>query len=137
MGIVYSQSVTSMRIMSKSFGCCVDFLAFVHGSFHWIAMSNCCTIYSLSISRYVLGEIPLLEQMRNTPDLKLDNLGVIVLKGMLCFYQTYTDFSCLYAKGIFKLWVMKDYGVKESWMMSLSVEAGLFYAHPCIQMVKC
>ncbi|PHT99543.1 hypothetical protein BC332_29331 [Capsicum chinense] len=42
-----------------------DCLAFVHGTFHWVGLSNYgSTIVSFNISNEVYGQIPLLERMR-------------------------------------------------------------------------
>ncbi|XP_009759408.1 F-box/kelch-repeat protein At3g23880-like isoform X1 [Nicotiana sylvestris] len=100
------------RVSGGAMDCGMDSLAFVHGAFHWVGLSRCSTIISLNISSEVYGEIPLIEQMCNTYNAKFIDQGVLVLGGMLCFYYTYYRFSRYVP---FKLWVMKDYGVKESW----------------------
>lgn len=47
--------------------------------------------------------------------------GVSVLRGILCFYSTY-NYVVEGAEGIFNLWVMKDYGVRESWTKLINVQ---------------
>ncbi|XP_059287378.1 F-box protein CPR1-like [Lycium ferocissimum] len=98
--------------------CGMDSLAFIHGAFHWLGKSAYYIIVSFNISNEVYGEIPLLERMCNIFDLRLDH-GVSVLRGMLCYYSTSPK---LYHQGTFKLWVMKDYGVKESWTQLLTIQ---------------
>ncbi|KAM3381849.1 hypothetical protein P3S68_007422 [Capsicum galapagoense] len=48
---------------------------------------------------------------------KLDH-GVQVLRGMLCYYNTH---SIEGRPSTFKLWTMKDYGIKESWIQWLAI----------------
>lgn len=88
-----------------------DCLAFVHGAFHWLGLSQYYTIFSFDISNEVYGEIPLLERMCNLFKIKYLEYEVSVLGGLLCFHST-TNYQ---GEGTFKLWVMTDYGVKESW----------------------
>ncbi|WMV53043.1 hypothetical protein MTR67_046428 [Solanum verrucosum] len=93
-------------------------LAFVHGAFHWVGLSShCCTIVSFNISNEVYGEIPLLEHMCNIYKARFIEYGVSVLGGMLCFCSTYFNPW----GGMFKLWMMKEYGVKESWTELLTI----------------
>ncbi|XP_060186090.1 F-box/kelch-repeat protein At3g23880-like [Lycium barbarum] len=88
-------------------------LAFVNDAFHWIGksrnhfeVSRTYSLVSFSISNEVYGETPLPEEVLC---LKGDfYVGVSVLDGMLCVHSTFP-------KCTFKLWVLKDYGVKESW----------------------
>ncbi|XP_060201764.1 F-box protein CPR1-like [Lycium barbarum] len=112
--------------------CGTDDLPFVHGAFHWLGMlryptiiSQYHTIISFNISNEVYGEIPLLERMLNRFRMQFIEHGVSVLRGMLCFYSTYSDTW----EGTFKLWVMKDYGIKESWTKLITIqEANLFHS---------
>ncbi|PHT30925.1 hypothetical protein CQW23_27262 [Capsicum baccatum] len=56
----------SFRVLPLSFGVQsgTDCLAFVHGTFHWVGLSNYgSTIVSFNISNEVYGQIPLLERM--------------------------------------------------------------------------
>ncbi|XP_015057401.2 F-box protein CPR1-like isoform X2 [Solanum pennellii] len=112
-----------------------SYLAFVHEAFHWIGSLIDFTsqyvyiwtrmdslkkfsLVSFSISKEVYGEIPLPEQILSLVDIKY--LGVIVLDGMLSVYSVtsdqHQDLQTL------KLWVLKDYDVKESWTALFTVE---------------
>ncbi|PHT45206.1 hypothetical protein CQW23_14364 [Capsicum baccatum] len=94
-------------------------LTFIHGAFHWVGRSAYHTIISFNISNEVYGEIPLLEQMYSMHTYALGhvvyphNYGVSVLRGMLCYYIMPKYYGWA---STFKLWAMKDYGVKESWI---------------------
>ncbi|PHT30927.1 hypothetical protein CQW23_27264 [Capsicum baccatum] len=90
-----------------------DCLAFVHGTFHWVGLSNCgSTIVSFNISNEVYGQIPLLERMRIYRKRYLEN-EVSVLGGLLCSYST----ANYQGEGTFNLWVS-------------SLPRGDTYAHP-------
>ncbi|PHU10065.1 hypothetical protein BC332_21925 [Capsicum chinense] len=87
-------------------------LVCVHGAFHWLGdlkVSGKFYVVSFSISNEVYGDVPLLEEMGKKVSYRPD-FGISLLDGMLCFYTTTNDGSL----GSFKLWAMKDYGVKES-----------------------
>ncbi|XP_059294870.1 F-box/kelch-repeat protein At3g23880-like [Lycium ferocissimum] len=90
-----------------------DSLAFLRGTFHWISEDYLSKYFmvSFNISNEVYGEIPLPEGIGNIPHMGYLIHGVSVLEGMLCAYCTFKNKEA----GTFKLWVMKDYGVKESW----------------------
>ncbi|XP_049381524.1 F-box/kelch-repeat protein At3g23880-like [Solanum stenotomum] len=108
-------------------------LAFVHGAFHWVGLSShCCTIVSFNISNEMYGEIPLLEHMCNINKARFIEYGVSVLGGMLCFCSTYFNPW----GGMFKLWMMKEYGVKESWTELLTIQGDsiFFYSAKPIYM---
>lgn len=45
------------------------------------------------------------------------DFGLSELKGMLCVYSTYIR----QVDEAFKLWVLKDYGVKESWNLLYTI----------------
>ncbi|XP_015166383.1 F-box protein CPR30-like isoform X1 [Solanum tuberosum] len=94
----------------------VQFLTFVHAAFHWIGISrNYAVVVSFSISNEVYGEIPLQEEISVSRDV----FGITVLDGMLCVHS-----NSLYdqSKHTIKLWVLKEYGIKESWIPLLSIE---------------
>ncbi|XP_059307854.1 F-box protein CPR1-like isoform X2 [Lycium ferocissimum] len=92
-------------------------LAFVHESFHWIGcISQSYFLISFSISTEVYGEIPIPKQMVTI--MRGKHVGVSVLEGMLCVY---TNFNIM-IKATLQLWVLKDYGVKESWTLLLTIE---------------
>ncbi|KAM3339244.1 hypothetical protein P3S68_029113 [Capsicum galapagoense] len=73
--------------------------------FHWIDDITRFTVTALSISSEVYTEIPLPEQMLSIYN---QTWGVSVLTEKLCAYAHYTSQT-------FRFWVMKDYGIKESW----------------------
>lgn len=93
----------------------IEPLAFLHGAFHWLGSLDWhgYSVVSFSSSDKVFREISLPEpaNCRIYGMLKSD-YGVSVLGGMLCFYSTHYNHQRV---GTFKLWIMKDYGVKESW----------------------
>ncbi|PHU10896.1 hypothetical protein BC332_17826 [Capsicum chinense] len=64
--------------------------------------------------------------VRGLPDNDID-IGLSLLDGMLCFHITTEDDSL----GTFKLWAMKVYGVKESWIVLFTIQVdGLAIAKP-------
>ncbi|KAM3249736.1 hypothetical protein P3L10_011506 [Capsicum annuum] len=84
--------------------------AFVHGAFHWLDSLLKNSLISFRISNEVYGGIPLPEGMSLVFNVNCIN-GVSALEGMLCVYSTHIR------RGIhtFKLWILKDYDVKECW----------------------
>ncbi|PHT53308.1 hypothetical protein CQW23_07770 [Capsicum baccatum] len=109
---------TGMRPASGYSDRAMSSLSFVHGAFHWLSYkSPCYTIISFNISNEVYGEIPLLDWMYHMHMFKLDHC-VQVLRGMLCYYNTH---SIEGRPSTFKLWTMKDYGIKESWIQWLAI----------------
>ncbi|PHU11065.1 hypothetical protein BC332_17995 [Capsicum chinense] len=71
-------------------------------------------LVSFDISNEVFGDLPLLEEMfLRVPG--LSDIGISLLDGMLCFHLTDVPLD------IFKLWAMKDYGVKESWTVLFTI----------------
>ncbi|XP_019240962.1 PREDICTED: F-box/kelch-repeat protein At3g23880-like [Nicotiana attenuata] len=94
-------------------------LPFVHEAFHWIAILKklkCFVVVSFSISNEVYGEIPLPKEMLSLKG--NTSIGVSVLEGMLCIYSN----STRQRNETFKLWVLKEYGVEESWTRLLTIE---------------
>ncbi|WMV57392.1 hypothetical protein MTR67_050777 [Solanum verrucosum] len=90
---------------------CKNSLPFVRGAFHWLSKDSLLKyiMISFNISNEVYGEISLPEEIYNT--FNVNYVRCFVFEGMLCAY-------CNGREGgmdTFKLWVMKDYGVKESW----------------------
>ncbi|KAF3626393.1 putative zinc finger CCHC-type and RNA-binding motif-containing protein 1-like [Capsicum annuum] len=95
----------------------MQFLAFIHATFHWIGTSrNCFAVVSFSISNEVHGEIPLPEEI--TRVMIKNCIGVSVLEGMLCVYLN----SYIWRNATSKLWVLKEYGVKGSWTTLLTIQ---------------
>ncbi|KAM3237715.1 F-box protein CPR1-like [Capsicum annuum] len=113
-----------------------DSLAFVRGAFHWIGKDNLSRHFmiSLNISNEVYGEISLPEGICNIHGSQIClERDISVLQGMLCAYRTHlSPRDCT-----FKLWVMKDYGVKESWTELFSIRGPELYQNIGLQMVKC
>ncbi|KAM3338705.1 F-box only protein 8-like [Capsicum galapagoense] len=103
----------------------MDFLAFIHATFHWIGISsNHFEVVSFSISNEAYGEMPLSEEILSLLMPGHYSIGVCVLGGMLCVHSS---ISVLHDKTMFfKFWVMKEYGVEESWMSLLTVDSSCF-----------
>ncbi|KAF3657056.1 hypothetical protein T459_28634 [Capsicum annuum] len=110
--------------------CGENSLAFVRGAFHWICKDNLSKYFmiSLNISNEVYGEISLPEGICNIPNSRIClKRGISVLQGMLCAYCARpSPRGCT-----FKLWVMKDYGVKESWTELFNIrEPDVYFVVP-------
>ncbi|KAK4737435.1 hypothetical protein R3W88_001132 [Solanum pinnatisectum] len=121
--------------------CGMDNLAFLHGAFHWLGKSPSVyyTTVSLNISNEVYGEVPLLKRMYDVcPLYFFVDHGVSVLREMLCFYSTYNDVP-EGIKGTLKLWVMKNYDVRESWTNFIKIQdTNLFHsARPIYMFADC
>ncbi|KAM3222989.1 F-box/kelch-repeat protein like [Capsicum annuum] len=104
-------------------------LAFVRGAFHWILKDDLLKYFviSFNISNEVYGEISLPEEICNICIGGYVISSVSILQGMLCAYCTCRDTEA----DTFKLWIMKDYGVKESWTKLFTMrEAHLLFAAP-------
>ncbi|WMV53425.1 hypothetical protein MTR67_046810 [Solanum verrucosum] len=105
-----------------------DSLPFIHAAFHWIQVSrNYFVVISFNISNEVYGDIPLAEEILSLMP-GLDTIGVSVLEGMLCVHSN----LFFTGNGNFKVWVLKEYGVKESWMPLLTIvkDTPYVYAAP-------
>ncbi|PHT31007.1 hypothetical protein CQW23_27344 [Capsicum baccatum] len=97
-------------------------LAMVHETFHWIVAvgeydvvtERKASLVSFSISNEVYGEIPLPEQVLCPTH--IFRFGVSVFNEMLCVYS-----SSVCKSEAFKLWVMKDYSVKEFWNLVFTI----------------
>ncbi|XP_049383056.1 F-box/kelch-repeat protein At3g23880-like [Solanum stenotomum] len=88
-------------------------LAFLHGAFHWLGHCPRDSVVSFNISDEMYGEIPLPGILSSPGLVEVDayalgpvQIGVSVLGGKLSLYHKH---------GNFDIWVLKDYGVKESW----------------------
>ncbi|XP_075081984.1 F-box protein CPR1-like [Nicotiana tabacum] len=104
----------------------IDPVVFVHGAFHWLGRSHNYYVVSFSISSEMHGGISLPERMYKIDNMQSFDYGISVLGGMLCFYSTHNNQQ---GWGAFKLWVMKDYGVKESWTELFKIrDADLYLA---------
>ncbi|KAL3351125.1 hypothetical protein AABB24_019628 [Solanum stoloniferum] len=95
-----------------------DSLAFVYGAFHWLDSSLNNSLVSFSISNEVYREIPWQEGMSLVFHTHYIKYGLSVLEGLLCVYSTHV-YRGIYT---FKLSVMKDYGIKESWILLFDIQ---------------
>ncbi|PHT61592.1 hypothetical protein T459_34566 [Capsicum annuum] len=109
---------------------CVDmpsnmgYLAFVHEAFHWVDSLLNQSVVTFSISDEVYREIPLPEGLDLVFDIMHSKQGVSVLGGMLCVYSTRIH----HREYTFKLWVMNEYGVKESWNQLFTIQCTDLYS---------
>ncbi|KAK4707871.1 hypothetical protein R3W88_028796 [Solanum pinnatisectum] len=106
----------------------MEYLPFIHAAFHWIEVSrNYFVVFSFNISNEVYGEIPLSEEILSLKP-GPDAIGVSVLEGMLCVHSN----LFFTGKGTFKVWILKEDGVKESWMSFLIIvkDPPYVYASP-------
>ncbi|KAK4725728.1 hypothetical protein R3W88_030645 [Solanum pinnatisectum] len=87
----------------------MDSPAFLHDAFHWVCSLK-KSVVSFNISNEMYAELPM-------PDVRL------VLGGMLCVYSTHAHKN----KYNFNLWVMKDYGVEESWNKLFNLQSTNLY----------
>ncbi|XP_043718176.1 F-box protein At3g07870-like [Telopea speciosissima] len=92
---------------------------FVNGSLHWIAIrsSRPDTIVSFDVEDEVFREMPQPYFGDHSFQSKLGVLG-----GFLCMICT------LYDNNV-KIWMMKDYGVKESWIKQFSISQPMVVGH--------
>ncbi|MCD7457595.1 hypothetical protein HAX54_035453 [Datura stramonium] len=97
-----------------------DSLAFVDGAFHWLDSYRHKPVVSFNISNEVYGEIPLPEGVLVASNMDYIKDGISVFGGMLCVCSTHIHMLSL--NYIFKLWVMKDYGIKESWNQLFTIQ---------------
>ncbi|XP_059309487.1 F-box protein CPR1-like [Lycium ferocissimum] len=95
----------------------MNFLAFVHAAFHWVGCSReSYFVVSFNISNEVYGEIPFPEEMLSLRG--RTKFGVSVLEGMLCIHAN----TYYLERKTFKLWALKEYAVKESWIPLFAIE---------------
>ncbi|PHT67110.1 hypothetical protein T459_31535 [Capsicum annuum] len=102
----------------------MDSLAFVHGAFHWLGLSRNESVTSYDISNGVFKEIPLPDGMFVVPDMKYVKHGLSVLGEMICICSTHHD----QWKHTFNVWIMKEYGVKESWNRLFTIQSSDLYS---------
>ncbi|KAM3337295.1 hypothetical protein P3S68_031620 [Capsicum galapagoense] len=102
----------------------MDSLAFVHGAFHWLGLSRNESVTSYDISNGVFKEIPLRDGMFVVPDMKYVKHGLSVLGEMICICSTHHD----QWKYTFNVWIMKEYGVKESWNRLFTIQSSDLYS---------
>ncbi|KAM3327538.1 F-box protein like [Capsicum galapagoense] len=102
----------------------MGYLAFVHGASHWVDLLLNQSVVTFSISDEVYREIPLPEGLDLVFDIMHSKQGVSVLGGMLCVYSTRIH----HREYTFKLWVMNEYGVKESWSQLFTIQSTDLYS---------
>ncbi|KAK4712525.1 hypothetical protein R3W88_007038 [Solanum pinnatisectum] len=88
----------------------MECLTLLRGSFHWLTYSvdSMFSLISFNISNEVFGGLPLSKEMPLLYD--MIEQGGTVLGGMLSVNFLYEEDTT-----IFDLWVMKEYGMEESW----------------------
>ncbi|XP_009620338.1 F-box protein CPR1-like [Nicotiana tabacum] len=99
----------------------MECLTHVHGALHWLGWLSKLFVVSFNISNEMFREIQLPEMMCLLPLNKIIvdvDVGLSVSGGMLCVY---------YNKITFNLWVIKDYGVNESWTKVLAIPNNEIY----------
>ncbi|PHT28445.1 hypothetical protein CQW23_31958 [Capsicum baccatum] len=102
----------------------MDSLTFVHGKFHWLGLSRNESVTSYDISNEVFKEIPLPDGMFVVPDMKYVKHGFSVLGEMICICFAHRDRW----KYTFNVWIMKDYGVNESWNRFFTIQSADLYS---------
>ncbi|KAG5574401.1 hypothetical protein H5410_054535 [Solanum commersonii] len=113
-GLGYDSTSGGYKIFQHYQGCSFpgEILALKGGS--WRRIDEHPRGIDNRISNEVYGEIPFPEEMSALMAL----IGATVLEGMLCVHSN----SIYPGKRTIKLWVLKEYGIKESWIPFLSVE---------------
>ncbi|KAF3653812.1 putative mitochondrial chaperone BCS1-B-like [Capsicum annuum] len=86
-------------------------LAFVEGAFHWLSREKDCVV-SFNIWNEIYGEIPL----PVTPYSNRIEEKRVSAVGRRVYYHHDDEIN-------FNLWVMKDYGMKESWTKLFSIQS--------------
>lgn len=86
----------------------------LHGVVHWVAKrvsSNTSVVLSYDLRRWTVGEV--------AAPVGMDCYGTIgAMDGCLCAIMPAGDD---YFGGIFEVWIMKEYGSKESWTKSMMI----------------
>ncbi|KAM3286859.1 F-box protein CPR1-like [Capsicum chacoense] len=94
-----------------------EYLTFVHGAFHWLGfLSRKFCLVLFNISDEMFREMPLQEIVCSQIHFKIVidvDVGVSVLRGTLAVYYK--------NKKAFDLWLMKNYGIKDSWMKLFTI----------------
>ncbi|KAM3289112.1 F-box protein CPR1-like [Capsicum chacoense] len=102
----------------------MDSLAFVRGAFHWLGLLRNEFVTSYDILNEVFKAIPLPDGMFVVPDMVYVKHSLCVLGEMICICSTHHD----QRKYAFNLWIMKDYGVKESWNRFFTIQSTYLYS---------
>ncbi|XP_049346455.1 F-box/kelch-repeat protein At3g23880-like [Solanum verrucosum] len=110
---IYSPSVGPVGDVSILYG--KECLPFVNGAFHWLGIDSSDTqsMMSLNISDETYKRIPLSKNMPLYPESVTIEEGISVLGSMICLFN-HNDIT-------FNLWIMKEYGVQESWIKLLTL----------------
>ncbi|XP_016452643.1 F-box/kelch-repeat protein At3g23880-like [Nicotiana tabacum] len=120
---IYKTSSWEVSYLLSGWHC----LAFVHEAFHWLGFLRGFSVASFNISDEKYREIPLPVTMPLIPQIGPEafyvDVGVSVVEGMLSVF--YND------EITFNLWVMKNYGVIESWTKLLNIPSnGIHFIRP-------
>ncbi|KAL3515783.1 hypothetical protein ACH5RR_022685 [Cinchona calisaya] len=93
-----------------------SFDPFLNGCFHWITTSQKPSdlICSLDLEKECFSLLPPPCHFSQSYVNKISWITVGILGGCLCLCYVYED-------NLFEVWVMKDYGVKESWVKDFSI----------------
>ncbi|TMW99375.1 hypothetical protein EJD97_002677 [Solanum chilense] len=93
--------------------CSKEYLPFVNGAFHWLGIHS-SHMMSLSISDETYKTIPLPKNTRLYPQKAVAiEVGISVLRSKVCLFN--------HDEITFNLWIMKEYGVQESWIKLLTL----------------
>ncbi|XP_049383070.1 F-box/kelch-repeat protein At3g23880-like [Solanum stenotomum] len=106
---IYSPSVRPVGDVSLLYG--KECLPFVNGAFHWLGIEE--SMMSLNISDETYKRIPLHKNMSLYLESVTIEEGLSVLGSMICLFNR-NDIT-------FNLWMMKEYGVQESWIKLLTL----------------
>ncbi|XP_049346425.1 F-box/kelch-repeat protein At3g23880-like [Solanum verrucosum] len=88
-------------------------LSFVNGAFHWLGIDSSESMMSLNISDETYKRIPLPKNVGLYPESVTIEEGISVLGSMICLFNS--------NEITFNLWIVKEYGVQESWIKLLTL----------------
>ncbi|KAA8524834.1 hypothetical protein F0562_011257 [Nyssa sinensis] len=88
---------------------------FINGAVHWVASSLCSFIVAFDMGTEAFRELPLPDSVANTDVLKL---SITVLGTSLTVIQ----YEKIWQSDYCWVWVMKQYGVVESWTKLLTID---------------
>ncbi|OMO98374.1 hypothetical protein COLO4_13967 [Corchorus olitorius] len=105
-------------------GWCFD--AYLHGAFHWVTYSDDGNskdqIVCFDFEKDMFGEVPFFRFPCGRARVTTLKLGVIEDCLSVCGYPDH-------GSNHFEIWVMKDYGVKESWTMQFRIKHEGFHGY--------
>ncbi|OMO98371.1 hypothetical protein COLO4_13964 [Corchorus olitorius] len=102
----------------------LGFNSFLHGTLHWATIKGypkfCCKIICFNFEEELFGEIPVPPQFE--PDFGSGDAHHQLKLGV---YDGCLSACCFRGDGAweFDIWVMKEYGVKESWVTQFRIDA--------------